>query len=116
MKICQEWIRVCAASNIPLHKSDNPLMRKFLQARVANGGAIPKCSQLRDCYLFDVYQTERAALKELVANKQVALIVDELSDSEGRFVLDVMAVFLDFDELSPSGNAVAWLLDSHFLT
>lgn len=116
VKICQEWIRVCAASNIPLHKSDNPLMRKFLQARVANGGAIPKCSQLRDCYLFDVYQTERAALKELVANKQVALIVDELSDSEGRFVLDVMAVFLDFDELSPSGNAVAWLLDSHFLT
>ncbi|XP_074621358.1 uncharacterized protein LOC141879906 [Acropora palmata] len=116
VKICQEWIRVCAAANISLHKSDNPLMRKFLQARVANGGAIPKCSQLRDCYLFDVYQTERAALKEVVANKQIALIVDELSDSEGRFVLDVMAVFLDFDELSPSGNSVAWLLDSHFLT
>ena len=116
VKICQEWIRVCAAANISLHKSDNPLMRKFLQARVANGGAIPKCSQLRDCYLFDVYQTERAALKEVVANKQIALIVDELSDSEGRFVLDVMAVFLDFDELSLSGNSVAWLLDSHFLT
>ena len=107
VKICQEWIRVCAAANISLHKSDNPLMRKFLLARVANGGAIPKCSQLRDCYLFDVYQTERAALKEVVANKQIALIVDELSDSEGRFVLDVMAVFLDFDELSLSGNSVA---------
>ena len=90
-------------------------MRKFLQTQVANGGAIPKCSQLRDCYLLDVYQTERAALKELVANKQVALIVDKLSDSEGRFVLDVMAVFLDFDELPPGGNSVAWLLDSHFL-
>ena len=77
---------------------------------------IPKCSQLRDCYLFDVYQTEGAALKELVANKQVALIVDELSDSEGRFVLDVMAVFLDFDELSPVGDSVAWLVDSHFLS
>ena len=116
VKICQEWIRVCTAANIPLHKSDNPLMRKFLQTRVANGGAIPKCSQLRDYYLFDVYQTERAALKELVMNKRVALIVDELSDDEGRYVLDVMAVFLDFDELSPSGNSVAWLLDSHFLT
>ena len=55
VKICQEWIRVCAASNIPLHKSDNPLMQKFLQTRVAHGGAIPKCSLLRDCYLFDVY-------------------------------------------------------------
>ena len=52
----------------------------------------------------------------MVANKQIALIVDELSDSEGRFVLDVMAIFLDFDELSLSGNSVAWLLDSHFLT
>ena len=62
-------------------------MRKFLQTRVANGGAIPKCSQLRD-YLFNVYQTERAALKKLVANKNVALIVDTLSDSEGRFMLD----------------------------
>ena len=116
VKICQEWIRVCAASDIPLHKSDNPLMQNFLQTRVANGGAIPKCSQLHDCYMFDIYQTERAALKELVANKQVALIVDKLGDSEGRFVLDVMAVFLDFDELSPGGNSVAWLLDSHFLS
>ena len=69
-------------------------MRKCLQTRVANGGAIPKCLQLHDCYLFDVYEKERAALKELVANKQVALIVDKLSDSERRFVLDVMAVFL----------------------
>ena len=82
VKICQEWIRICAASNIPFHKSDNPLMRKFLQTRVSNGGAIPKSSQLRDYYLFDVFQTERAALKELVMNKQVALIVDELSDDD----------------------------------
>jgi len=27
-----------------------------------------------------------------------------------------MAIFLDFDKLSLSGNSVAWLLDSHFLT
>ena len=55
-------------------------------------------------------------MKEVVANKQIALIVDELSDSEGRFALDVMAIFLDFDELSLNGNSLAWLLDSHFLT
>ena len=115
-KVCQEWIRVCAASNIPLNKSDNPLLRKFLSSRVINGGAIPKASQLRDYYLFDVYQMENNELKDLVKDKQVALIVDELGDDEGRYVLDVMAVFLDFDELSPSGNTVAWLLDTHFLT
>ena len=41
--------------------------------------------------------------------------MDELSDDEGWYVLDVMAVFLNFDELSPNGNSVAYLLDSHFL-
>ena len=46
VKICQEWIRVCAASNSPLHKSDNPLMHKFLQTHVSNGGAIPKVSKV----------------------------------------------------------------------
>ena len=45
-------------ANIPLHKSDNPLMRELPQSHV-NGGAIPKGSQLHDYYLFDVYQAER---------------------------------------------------------
>ena len=107
VRICHEWIKVCTAANIPLHKSDNPLMREFLQSRVVNGGAIPKC------YLFDVY--ERANLKEIIKNKKVALIVDELSEDEGRYVLDVKAVLLDFNELSPNGNSVAYLLDTHFL-
>ncbi|KAJ7389613.1 hypothetical protein OS493_029952 [Desmophyllum pertusum] len=57
--------------------------------------------QLRDYYLFDVYEVEKAELKKLVKGKNVALIVDELSDDEGRYVVDVMAVILDFDELSP---------------
>ena len=113
VRICHEWIKVCTAANIPLHKSDNPLMREFLQSRVVNGGAIPKCSHLCDYYLFDVY--ERANLKEIIKNKKVALIVDELSDDEGWYVLDVKAVLLDFNELSPNGNSVAYLLDTHFL-
>ena len=54
-------------------------------------------------------------MKEIIKNKKVALIVDELSDDEGRYVLDVMAVLLDFDELSPNGDSVAYLLDTHFL-
>ena len=58
----------------------------------------------------------RKRLKKLVKDKNVAFIVDELSDDEGRYVLDVMAVILDFDELSPQGNCVTYLLDTHFLT
>lgn len=91
-------------------------MRKFLQSRVINGGTIPKCSQLCDCYLFDVYEVEKADLKEHIRGENVALIVDELSDDEGRYVLDIMAVFFDFDHLSPSGRSVAYLLDTHFLS
>jgi hypothetical protein len=43
-------------------------------------------------------------------------LTDELSDDEGRYVMDVLAVILDFDELSPHGNTCAYLLDTHFLT
>ena len=99
-----------------LNKTNNTFVREFLKNHVINGGAIPKSSQLCDYYLFDVYQVEKAEMKELVKGKKVALIADELSDDEGRYVLDVMAVFLDFDELSPNGNNVAYLLDTRFLT
>ena len=110
------WIKACCAANIPLHKSDNTEMRKILQSRVVNGGSIPKCSQLRDCYLFDVYKVEKEELKECIRGKNVALMVDELSDDEGRYVLDIMAVILDFYHLSPSGRSVAYMLDTQFLS
>ena len=68
-------------------------------------------------YLFEVfYQAEKAELKEIIKKKGLALILDELSNDEGRYVLDVMAVLLDFDELSLNGNSVAYLLDTHFLS
>ena len=99
-----------------MHKSDNNQLPNLLQSKVSNGGAIPKCSQLRDYYLFDVYEVEKAELKNLVKGKNLALIVDELSDDEGRYVLDIMAIILNFDALSPEGNCVAYLLDTHFLS
>lgn len=89
-------------------------MRKFFDTRVVNGGAIPKASQLRD-YLFNVSQVEKDELKKKIEDKDVALIVDELSDDEGRYMLDVMVVILNFDELFSSGNTMAYLLDTHFL-
>lgn len=84
-------------------------------SRVTNGGAIPKCSQLHDYYLFDVNEVEKSDFKRRVKDKKkVALVVDELSDDEGRYVLDIMAVLLDFDELSTEGNCITYLLDTHF--
>ena len=63
-----------------------------------------------------MYEVEKAELKRLVKDKNVALIVDGLSNDEGRYVLDTMAVILDFDELSPKGNSIAYLLDTHLLS
>jgi hypothetical protein len=116
IKVCHDIIKVFTSANIPLHKIDNPVMRKFLKTNVSNGGAIPKSSQLRDYYLFDLYEVERVQLKDMIQDKKVALIADELCDSEGRYVLDVMAVCLGFNELSPNGNCIAYLLDSHYLS
>lgn len=116
IKVCQEWIYACTAANIPLLKSDNAYLREFLTTRVKNGGAIPGSSQLRDEYLLDVYVVEKEELKQKFNGKKVAILTDELSDDEGRYVMDVLAVILDFDELSPHGNTCAYLLDTHFLT
>ena len=77
---------------------------------------IPKCSQLRDYFLFDLYEVEKPELKQRVKDEKVALVVDELSDDEGRHVLDIMAIGLDFNQLSAKGNCIAYLLDTHFLS
>ena len=79
-------------------------------------GVIPKASQIRDYYLCDVYQVGKGELKTKVKHKNITLIVHELSAEEGRYVLDIMAVLLDSDQLFPCGNTVAYLLDSHFLS
>ncbi|XP_068756552.1 CGG triplet repeat-binding protein 1-like [Montipora capricornis] len=115
VKVCHEWIRACAAANIPLNKSENPVMREFVLSRVVNGGAIPKGTQLRD-HLLDVYELEKEELKQKIKEANVAIMVDELCDDNGRCVIDVMATILDFDELSPSNGNIAYLLDTHFVT
>ena len=57
-----------------------------MKSCLTNGGAIQKCSQLRDYYLFDVYQVEKEAMREKVKEKEIALMVNELSDNEGQYV------------------------------
>lgn len=57
---------------------------------MVNGGSILKASQLRDHYLFHVYQIEKAELKNRIKGKKVALNADELCDEEGRYILDII--------------------------
>ena len=50
--------------------------------------------------LFDICQAEKAQLKEIIKEKQLALIVDELSnDGQYMYVLDVMAECLNLSQL-----------------
>lgn len=89
-------MKVWTALIIPLFKSDSQTMRKFLRPQ-AISGAILKFSQLHDYYSFNMHQTQKAKLEELVKNRQEASIVNELSDDDRRYVLDVFnSCFQDF--------------------
>ena len=80
--------------------------------RVKNGGAIPGCHQLQDKYLPDVYTAERARLKELSHGQKIAVIFDEMSDDEGRFVLNIL--FAPLTENS-DGRVISYLAATEFL-
>lgn len=67
-------------------------------------------------WVFDIYQEEKAYLKEIIKDKWLALIVKELIDDEGQKILDRLGLCLDFDKLSINGNFVAYLLGTHFLS
>lgn len=112
VKVVHEWVRACTASNIPLSKSDHPAIRNFLHQRVKNGGAIPGAHQLQEAYLPDVYSVERQKLIEYMAHKKIAVIFDEMSDDEGRFVLNILfAPLIKNNE----NKIVSFLVDTVFL-
>nr|XP_033947658.1 uncharacterized protein LOC117452938 [Pseudochaenichthys georgianus] len=111
-EICEAWVATCTAINIPLSKSDHPAMRKFLNDKVINGGAIPGFHQLQEKYLGAVYEKEKEELKTLLAGKPVAVIFDETPDVEGRCVLNILLAPLKKDH---SGRILAYLADTVFL-
>lgn len=87
-------------------------MRKFLNEKVVNGGAIPGVHQLQEKYLGAVYEKEKAELKTLLSRKPVAVIFDETPDVEGRCVLNILLAPLEKDQ---SGRILAYLADTVFL-
>jgi len=105
------------SANIPLSKTDHPNVREFLRTKVTNGGAIPHSHQLTDAYLPDLYESEKSKLKHyFMDSASVAVIVDETSDDQGRFVLNIL---LSKMELFQTGDPVVsnkcFLADTIFL-
>ncbi|CAK6975227.1 hypothetical protein PFLUV_G00119710, partial [Scomber scombrus] len=92
--------------------SDHPALRKFLNEKVINGGAIPGFHQVQEMYLGAVYEREKEELKTLLAGKPLAVIFDETPDVEGRCVLNILLAPLEKDH---SGRILAYLADTVFL-
>lgn len=117
---CNDWLSMLVSANIPISKSDHPKVREFLRTRVQNGGSIPKSDQLTEHYLPDLYECEKRKLKAAFVNcSGICIVVDETSDEQGRFVLNVL--FSKLQENSASNteidvsNNTCYLADTLFL-
>ena len=85
VEVCHDWVNMYISANIPLSRSDHLAVHNFIFTRVRNGGAIPGEHRLQESYLKDLYQIKREKLKALSKNEFVAVIFDEMFDTEGRF-------------------------------
>ena len=59
---------------------------------------------------------KKSELEKLIKVKNIALVVDKLSDDEDRYILDIQAVVLHFNKLSANGKRIPYLLDTSFKT
>ena len=112
VEVCHDWVNMCISAYIPLSCSDHHAVRNFILTRVRNGGAIPGGHKLQESYLKDLYQIERGKLKALLKNEYVAVIFDQMSDTEGRFVFNIL---LSPTKLNENGNVIAYLADTVML-
>jgi len=115
--VCRDWLAMLVSANIPLSKTDHPIVREFLRTKVSNGGAIPQSHQLTDAYLPDLYESEKTKLKShFMDSASVAVIVDETSDDQGRFVLNILLAKMElFQTGDPVASNKCFLADTIFL-
>lgn len=89
-KLNMDLVESFMAANIPLEKLDNPRLREFMHTNVKGGGAIPQANTLREVYDKKVFLKRQDALIESLAGKKVAVIVDETTDTVGRYVVNIL--------------------------
>ena len=76
------------SADIPLCKLDNEVLRRFLFDYTDQ--TIPKPETLRLRYVNDVYDKKLEKVSDLIANKNVYVMVDETTDSAQRSVFNVL--------------------------
>ncbi len=89
-KVVMDLVAAFMAANIPLEKLDNPTLREFVKLNVKGGGAVPKANTLRDIYVQKVYIKQHEAIVQFLTDKKVAVIVDETTDTVGRYVVNIL--------------------------
>lgn len=107
-----DLVRAFMSANIPMEKLNNPQLRNFFSANVRGGGDIPQANWLREHYVPKVFEKQQAELISKLVGKKVAVIADETTDVEGRYVVNILLQPLDaFD----SDGSKAVLVNTEFL-
>lgn len=77
------------SANIPLEKSDDPKIKEFLVKHVRNGGSIAGSGALR-LRVPTIYEKHQQDLRAKFSGKEVFVVVDEMTDSRAKMVLNIM--------------------------
>lgn len=104
----RELCTAMLAANIPWTKLQNPRLRKFLEARCAI--SLPDESTLRKSYLDICYQDALHEIRAELKDQPIWISADETTDTEGRFILNVVA-----GRLSDASPGKAYLVQSMVL-
>ncbi|KAE9522223.1 hypothetical protein AGLY_017381 [Aphis glycines] len=82
--LCEAFLK----SNIPLEKLGNPHLRLFLEKYINKD--IPSVSTLRKTYVNDCYEDTMNEIRNQILNKKIWVSIDETTDTEGRYVANVI--------------------------
>ncbi|XP_003737220.1 uncharacterized protein LOC100900147 [Galendromus occidentalis] len=94
-------VKEFCGANIPLNVIDRPALKSYLEANLSGIGSIPTSRNLRQNYLPKIFELHLKELKTLLRNaSSIALVCDETTDPEDRYIFNLLAV--DCSESSPS--------------
>ncbi|KAE9523668.1 hypothetical protein AGLY_015886 [Aphis glycines] len=82
--LCEAFLKL----NIPLEKLGNPHLRLFLEKYINKD--IPSVSTLRKTYVNDCYEDTMNDIRNQILNKKIWVSIDETTDTEGRYVANVI--------------------------
>lgn len=86
------------AANIPWNKLQIPLFKNFLNKYTNNH--IPDESTLRKNYLGPCYSRVIISIREIIGDSDIWISVDETTDTNGRYIANLLVGFLKHDTAS----------------